>query len=413
MLGRLITVSLMFLRTSTPVPINPTPLPTSASIAVADSRTFSYLPTLTESHFVNEKATLSTFCPVPVRTIEPFKFNKEQAYLLHRLTGDLVLRWYDPEAYGPQASRAAAFAKYAADQLKRSFSPEQLKQLKDYENGLIPALAFEDMLSVCGWHDDRPSEFQELPNLPILTSRYTVAYLGSRSQIALALVNQSAFAYDIDNDGQIVRLVANFKGGGREKLEHEPEKAELSSHAGVTLGLHTEGPYHSVGKPRDGHSPAPASLILTALENPAKQPTLVIPLAPILEKIGPDAVEVLSGPYFNFSPTDSYSSGEGAKGVPIIYPGGKVCYNSYRSYVDENAPSHVKEAFAAFTQEVEKATLHPYVLTQNSVLLINNWSALHARDILESNYRVLIRLFGAGEKDEHIVVSPNPLVVQG
>lgn len=371
--------------------------------AMHENFRFMPAPTLFEATNKLSSTTFSVVPAAPALTgIQTLKFDMRSSILLNRLSKKIA------KCGGPQASGAGRMAMAAAEELKLLLSSEQLAQLQAYKDGLIPALVFDCMLP---FTNDDIEHSPELPNLEKLETQLSTLQLSSRSQINLALVGQQAFAYDIDNNQQITRVVANFKGGGEQKLENEPEKAELSSHAGVALGPHTEGPYES----RNGRSIAADSLILTALRNPSNQPTSVIPLATLLDNIGKDAVDALRGPYFNFTRTDSYSSGEGVRGVPIVYPDDAVCYNSYRISVDENAPLHVKAAFEAFQWQVKihRAKPERYVLRETSALLINNRTALHARDTLTNNYRVVLRLFGCVDTSRHIVLSDDPLVVQG
>lgn len=105
----------------------------------------------------------------------------------------------------------------------------------------------------------------ELPALAILENRFDILCLAARNQILLNLVDHRSFAYDIDNDGKLVRLVANFKGGGIERINTEPAKIEISWHSGLLLGPHTEAPYWCAVKAKDNHSPSPSALILSAV----------------------------------------------------------------------------------------------------------------------------------------------------
>jgi len=79
--------------------------------------------------------------------------------------------------------------------------------------------------------------------------------LAARNQILLKLVDNSALAYDMDNEGKLVRLVANFKGGGLTKIPAEPDIKGLSSHSSLALGPHTVAPYWCAANVKDGHSP--------------------------------------------------------------------------------------------------------------------------------------------------------------
>jgi hypothetical protein len=214
--------------------------------------------------------TVEFFTEQEIRT---FSFDIQQSTLLHKFAKKLAA------IGGPQAPGARSQASLAATELKFSFSKNQSELLSAYSDGLVSVLIFEGLQKIT---DVSPPN--ELPDLASLENRYDVLCLAARNQILLKLVDNSAFAYDMDNEGKLVRLVANFKGGGLIKINAEPEIKELSSHSGLALGPHTEAPYWCAVNAKDGHSPAPSSLILSALWNPSLEPTRVIPLPPRTRK---------------------------------------------------------------------------------------------------------------------------------
>jgi hypothetical protein len=46
-------------------------------------------------------------------------------------------------------------------------------------------------------------------------------------------------------------------------------------------------------------------------------------------------------------------------------------------------------------------------------MVINNTRALHCRDVIKDNRRVLVRIFGLSRFASPIVISENPLLLQG
>lgn len=340
--------------------------------------------------------------------IRTFKFDPQQAHLLHRFSEDIAA------IGGPQASGARMKAALAATELKLSFSMEQHEVIKIYSDGLMSLLVFEGLQTITD--STLP---QELPALSILESRWDILCLAARNQILLKLVDHRTFAYDIDNEGKLVRLVANFKGGGLEKVHAEPEKIELSSHSGLSLGPHTEAPYWCAVKAENGHSPSPSALILSSLWNPCLEPTSVIPLPPVLDKLGVTNSLALTSRSFNFTRSDSFVSGKGedGKSVSILDFNEKLGFttrfNSYRFSVDENASFFAKKAYQEFCQAVGEAVPYQHALTQNSAIVINNNRALHCRDIVKDNRRLLVRLFGLSKFSEPIVISEDPLLLRG
>jgi hypothetical protein len=289
-----------------------------------------------------------------------------------------------------------------------------LDVLKGYSDGKIAALVVEGLLPCAA---EAPPV--GLPSLDELEGHENVLCIGVRSQLLLKLVDHRAFAYDIDNHAQIVRVVANFKGGGHMPIEHEPERAEQSSHSGLSLGPHTEAPYWCAIRPHEGHSPSPSALILSALWNPASEPTSVIPVSPILNALGIDRCLALTAPWFRFTRSDSFVAGKGEDGQHVSlltfdgHGGFAVRFNSYRFSVMEEAPTFVKEAYRVFCRAVDASIPFQHALTQRSVIIINNTRALHCRDIVKDNRRALVRLFGYSRHAEWISYSEDPLLVRG
>ncbi|HEF4760500.1 TPA: hypothetical protein SAN82_002940 [Pseudomonas putida] len=353
------------------------------------------------------RPSVETTDPVTEQEIRTFSFDRRQATLLHKLTEKLAA------IGGPQAAGAKSKAALAATELKASFSKQQYESLSAYSDGLVSSLIFDGMQKI---NDSLPNE---LPCLAALENRYDVLCLAARNQILLKLVDNSAFAYDMDNEGKLVRLVANFKGGGLIKINAEKEIKELSSHSGLALGPHTEAPYWCAMKAQNGHSPSPSSLILSALWNPSLEPTRILPLPPILEKIGITNCLALTTGNFHFTRSDSFVKGKGEDGrnVSILefdeHIGFAARFNSYRFSVDDKASPSVKAAYTALCQGIAKESPIEYPLTQESAMVINNVRALHCRDVIKDNRRVLIRIFGLSKFSSPIVVSEDPLLLQG
>lgn len=88
-------------------------------------------------------------------------------------------------------------------------------------------------------------------------------------------------------------------------------------------------------------------------------------------------------------------------------------FNSYRFSVNDNASNFVKTAYAALCQGVSEATPVEYTLTQASAMIINNVRALHCRDVIKDNRRVLVRIFGLSKFSSPVVISEDPLLLQG
>ena len=283
-----------------------------------------------------------------------------------------------------------------------------------YARGSLSALVVEGLSNVSA--DPIPSS---LPALPDFEIRQDVRRLGLRHQILLELVAHDAFAYDLDNEGKIVRIVANLKGSGSVSLPLEPSDVEQSSHSGLALGPHTEAPYWCAVEAQNGHSPSPSALILTALWNPQQEPTALIPLAPIIKELGIDHCLALTTPWFQFTRSDSFvkGMGEDGKNVSILsfdeHGGFAVRFNVYRFSVMKEAPQSVKEAYDAFRAAIDRTQPFRYTLSQSTALIINNTRALHCRDVVRDNMRTLIRVFGYAKHVKPIICSHDPLLVRG
>ncbi|MGU3311141.1 hypothetical protein [Acinetobacter sp. M5A5_2a] len=258
----------------------------------------------------------------------------------------------------------------------------------------------------------------QLPSLEILEKDIDILTLASSEQIILALLEEDAFAFDIDNVGKIVRVVANLKGGGATKIENEnPDK---SSHSGIELTAHTEAPYHTVTKVVNNHSPAPSSLILTARWNPLNEPTSLIPISRVLSQLTIEEILALTTESFNFTRSETFNEGQGSGGenVSILevdkYGYKAMKYNSYRFTPNENASIKIKNAFYKFESIVRKTSIVNSInLNPNTVLIINNSLCLHCRDVIKDNRRTLVRLFGYRKNLDYIVLQKNPLIVKG
>lgn len=343
-----------------------------------------------------------------IHDIEKITFTPQQAYILDKFSKDIA------KIGGIQVQGADIKAGEAALKISQSFDGIQKNSIHQYVSGMMSALIFEGLIDF-----DNESPPNILPSIENLEKNISILYAGARNQILLYIVEHRAFAYDIDNHGKLLRLVGNFKGGGERKIQGEIEKVETSSHSGLALGPHTEAPYHCAVKPTEKHSPSPSALILSAIWNPGEEPTSIIPLSNILDKIGVSNILCLTTKNFNFTRSDPFNEGQGEDGIGVSIldfdqnHGFSVRFNSYRFTVNHTAPSVVKKAFDTFMQAIAEAKPFTYSLSQNSAIIINNARALHCRDIIKDNRRLLVRIFGYSKFSEAIVLSESPLIVRG
>lgn len=319
------------------------------------------------------------------------------------------------ELGGPESKGVAFQARLFARQLENTLNKQQLALLQRFIEGHVSALLFGQMP-----YADQPVP-EHLPDINSLAHASRCLYLSSRNQLLLELARHRCFAFDIDNSGKQVRLVGNFKGGGCTPIRDENTNStvENSSHAGLRLGPHTEAPYNCSTISTGDHSPAPSVLILTACWNPASEPTYVFPLRGVLEQLGSLHTLALTSPSFDFTRSDCFALGQGNAGEAIsmlqFEPNGgfSIRYNSYRFSLNKHASSAVEHAFDSFVKLLNEVHPLAFVLQPDCALLINNNRALHGRDRLLDNRRLLIRQFGYSAAAVPLVLTEDPLLVRG
>lgn len=145
-----------------------------------------------------------------------------------------------------------------------------------------------------------------------------------------------------------------------------------------------------------------------------------MPVLPILEQLGIENTLALTLNYFHFTRSDSFIDSEDIsqeKNVSIIdfneKQGFSIRYNSYRFSVDDKAPFLIKNAYRIFCEKIKTIQPYEHVLTQQSAIIINNYRAMHSRNIVKDNRRILVRLFGTLNKANSIILRSNPLVLKG
>ncbi|NIE75556.1 hypothetical protein F3J45_14040 [Pantoea sp. Ap-967] len=339
-----------------------------------------------------------------------FRFSTVQAYKLDKASRHLS------RLGGPDAPGSADLSIHYAFDLKNYLTTAQLSQLSAFIDGKVCAIDFSSMLPLRT--DPVPDS---LPPIDELAHAPETIYLASRHQVLLGLVGYRSFAFDIDNDAKQLRLVANFKGGGERPLVHEAphQPAELSSHAGVCLGPHTEPPYNCSVVAEGGHSPAPSALILTARWNPQGEPTRLTPMRPVIAKLNGLEALALSSRSYRFSRSECFIKDDSpppAASSILQFDGHfgyTLRYSTYRYSLDNHAVPHAKKALHTLRRLITQVEACTYTLDSSSALLINNSQALHGRDIIQDNRRLLIRLFAYSPQTEPLVLHSDPLVVRG
>jgi hypothetical protein len=88
-------------------------------------------------------------------------------------------------------------------------------------------------------------------------------------------------------------------------------------------------------------------------------------------------------------------------------------YSTYRFSLDVDASPPAQCALNSLERAIKEVEPKAFVLGPRSALLINNNQALHSRDIVRDNRRLLIRLFAYAPHTEPLVLQPDPLIVRG
>ncbi|MDM3884353.1 TauD/TfdA family dioxygenase [Pseudomonas sp. BCRC 81390] len=317
---------------------------------------------------------------------------------------------------GPDVAGAAAIASHHAKILKGAMNERQIDMLRCFYCGEASAVEFVAMQALSS--DPAP---ECLLTIEALITDPVTLYLASRNQILLNLVDYRSFAFDIDNDSRQVRLVGNFKGGGKNLLHAEPtnQKVELSSHSGLKLGPHTEPPYNCSVKSESAHSPAPSALILTARWNPLHEPTTLIPVRDVVTRLNGLEALALSSNSFSFTRSDCFIKDESQKMVEksILQfdpnSGFTLRFSSYRHAPTDGASPLARQAFHSLLRLLNEAKPYTFPLHSGSAILINNSQTLHARETIKDNRRLLVRLFGYSPDAQPLVIQQDPLVVRG
>lgn len=319
---------------------------------------------------------------------------------------------------GPQKEGNQKLAEDIATELFELFNDSDKKLINDYIDEKITHLVFEGFINstVDGKPITLPQEHQ-FPTLEELESDIETLKLASQEQIILALLNETTFAFDTENEGKIVRVVANFHGGGTQKLANEVPDG--SSHSGKSIVPHTEDPYYSSTRVVRGHSPSPSSLILTARWNPLSETTKVAPIERALSQLSKEEITALTTKSFNFRPAKTASEGKSIGGTHIaildLNDKGKLVanYNSERFSVDPSASEFIKKTYAKFSSIADRIKFDEINLQPTRALVINNPVSFHSRDTVKDNRRTLVRVFGYRKNTDYVLINQDPLVVKG
>ncbi|MGM0938948.1 MAG: hypothetical protein ACQEWL_12990 [Pseudomonadota bacterium] len=161
---------------------------------------------------------------MPTNKSTPYIFLSEEiAVILQEKSYQLALKG------GPQETGNQKLAEDIATELFELFNDNDKKLINDYITGKITHLVFDGFLNtdIDGNPIKLPQENQ-FPTLEELEADIEVLKLASQEQIILALLNETTFAFNSENEGKIVRIVANFRGGGTQSLPMKPPMVALT-----------------------------------------------------------------------------------------------------------------------------------------------------------------------------------------
>lgn len=142
-------------------------------------------------------------------------------------------------------------------------------------------------------------------------------------------------------------------------------------------------------------------------------------MAGIIERLGGLHALALTSCSFDFTRSECFVSGQGQAGnaVSILQfdanGGFSLRYNAYRFSLNDHASQAAERALDAFQALLMQAQPLPFVLQADKALLINNCRALHGRDTVMDNRRLLVRLFGYSPFARPLIIRDDPLLVRG
>jgi hypothetical protein len=139
----------------------------------------------------------------------------------------------------------------------------------------------------------------------------------------------------------------------------------------------------------------------------------------VLDKLDARTTLALTSKSFRYTRSDSFGPGkrEQLSDISILEfdprGGFSIRYNDYRFSVMPMAGAMVEDAFMAFKSQVKASTPLTIGLKRSSAVLINNARALHCREPINDNRRLLVRLFGYSQFAQPVVLNEDPLLVKG
>lgn len=340
--------------------------------------------------------------PLPRQEVCQLHFDAQQARLLHGFSEAIAV------IGGPRASGARMAASQAATELAVCLSGAQMDLIGRYAAGLLSMLVFKGLNKVT-----RMGPPATLPPLPALEQRHDILCLASRNQILLKLVDHLPFACDIATGEKLVHIVAHCESGGLGTRPRELGKMGPGFPSNWPSPPHTEAPYECAVHAKTGAAPFPTASILSALWNPSLEATSVIPLPPILDKLGIADRSALGERNIDRLGGDPRIGGacqdeQDERGVSIpehdTRPGFAVRFDARHFPSEERGSAPVNEALAAFRQGVPVQ----HILTQESAIIVNTDRALLCDDIVKDNRRLLVRLFGHSSGARPSLISATP-----
>ncbi|WP_282115438.1 TauD/TfdA family dioxygenase [Pseudoalteromonas arctica] len=243
---------------------------------------------------------------------------------------------------------------------------------------------------------DSPCDFYPVPDVEgtLLAQVTAIA--------CLATINSSTISYRSENEGKLfVNLVVFPPGRGKFT---EKSASKMSGHTdGVSF------PLRGQSDPENGRiAPSPDFVCLSALRNPNKVPTMVVPLTSLMEKLSEEQITELQKPQYMLGSQLTFREGmkeilgdelmvDNAQLLFYVDDSWWIRFSHRTTQTAETDDKLAQEAMDALKDACADCAI-PVALEPGDIALVNNRIALHGRSKVGEEYggqtRWLLRAYG-------------------
>jgi L-asparagine oxygenase len=223
----------------------------------------------------------------------------------------------------------------------------------------------------------------------------------------IGALNLSAFAFDSENDGQIVRHVAPRLDSSEEMSSHG-WKQELS--------WHIDGAYRPleerISPNPAGLSPAPEWLLWGVIYDTPEVPITLVSIDELVLHLPAKAIADLQKPEFDVQSPDSFGDIAVTSGVPLLIPDPRGGYFSrYNQLKCTGLTSDADNALRTVAATLRNEKLvNRLAIKSGDNIIIHNWKMLHMRSpftpLWSGKDRWLLRIYAAVNANCGMAFSP-------